>query len=94
MLFSSLWAIVIIDDFEPIQNFKRWLWKINGDYKFNNFIIKKILRKLFTCNMCFSYWLFSFAYLFIYSSGMGFIYGVVVYFLTFLISKWYHKIKI
>jgi len=45
------------------------------------------ITKLFNCALCLSYWIFSFSILILCSSFMGFIFGVVIYFLTMLIQK-------
>lgn len=92
MILSSMWSIVIISDFEPVQNFKNKLSRIKGDTKLSNRILN-IIKKLLTCNQCFSYWLFSIVYLIVNHSFYGFIIGVVVYFLTFYIYKYYKRIE-
>jgi hypothetical protein len=94
MNLCSLWSILLLENFEPIVRLKKSkYWNIKSDLKVLNSIIG-ILRKLLSCPMCFSYWLFSFYYLLNYHSFLGFIIGIFVYYLTFIIKKYLLNISI
>lgn len=91
MLLSSLWAIIIIEEFQPFIQLKTKLGfgiprKIVSEYIIIDYILF-LIWKLISCCQCFSYWLFSFSYLILYGSGLGFILGAIVYFLTYYIKK-------
>jgi len=98
MLFSSLWSMILIEYFDPFIQLR----KIMGFYyhetdtglmrhltAFNPFMdfILHCLTKLLNCSLCMSYWIFAISYLIIFSSGMGFLFGAGVYFLTMIIKK-------
>ena len=93
MILSSLWSIIIVNDFEPVQVFKKKLNKLSSGYKIIN-ILFYIISKLFSCNQCFSAWLFALMVLISTGTYNGFLLMPIVYFLTYFIYKAYDKISI
>lgn len=95
MVLSSLFALIIVNDFEPTIFFKNKLkkcLKVKTHWIID--IPIQIIYKLLSCSSCFSYWLFSFTYLFIYGSGYGFLLGVIVYYLSYILNKIIYTTKL
>ena len=92
LLLSSLWGIVVTEEFIPLQQLKDMIGlglkrKLYSKYMVIDYIIF-LLWKVSGCPMCASYWIFSITYLCLFGSFIGFIFGVISYFLTFFIKNW------
>lgn len=91
VLLSSLWAILIVDDFTL---WRQLLDKMGLGYerKWGSLIsfidlIFFIIWKVNNCSGCFSAWLCGFSWLIIIGNGYGFLLMPISYFLTFYIKK-------
>lgn len=98
ILYSSLWAILLIDYLEPLKYVKNKLGlgskrKLVSDRIFVDYFIYTIW-KILNCPMCLSYHIFWITYLIYYGSLLGIILGVVCYFLTFIIKEKIMYIKL
>jgi hypothetical protein len=91
MLLSSLAAILIVDEFEPIQYLKNKSGlgrkrRLKSDRKIIDIIIYTI-HKILNCSACCSYHIFWISYLIYYHSLFGMILGIICYFLTFIFKE-------
>ena len=91
VLLSSLWGLLLAHD-SLLNQSKDYIGlgperKTYSNYKLIDFILFMVW-KLLNCPLCISYWIFSISYLIIYGTGWGFIYGIIVYYLTSLLQRW------
>ena len=90
-LLSSLWGIVIVDEFQPFIQLKEFIGLGKRRRLFSGHIVLDyvfyLIWKVINCPMCMSYHIFWISYLIIYGSVLGIIFGVISYFLTFYITK-------
>ena len=95
MLICSLFSIIIVNEFEPTVYIKNKLKRIKNIK--THFLIDipiYIIYKLLSCPSCLSYWIFGFTYLIMLSSGLGFVLGCIVYYLTFILNRLIYKTKV
>lgn len=100
MILSSLFSLIIVEDFELTKKVKKYL---KDNLSLVKLGLKKkikiidipfyIIYKVISCSACFSYWLFSFSYLIMFGSGLGFLLGPFVYYLTKLLYKFLYTVK-
>ena len=91
MILSSLWGIIIIDEFTLFRQFLNWIGmgyerKWGSEYPVLDLFFF-IIWKVCNCSMCFSAWLCAFTLL-ACGTWIGFFIMPVSYFLTFFIKKY------
>lgn len=88
---SSLWSIILVDEFTIYRNFLDYLgigykrkWK--SQLKIIEYPVR-FVHKLLNCSLCFGSWLSGFVLLYIFGTGWVFILIPITYFMTFYIKK-------
>jgi hypothetical protein len=92
MILSSLWAILIVEDFKLYRQLLNYIGI--GEHRTIFSLIKPIdfvidtIHKLLNCPLCLSAHAFWITYLILTGSFIGFILCPIPYFLTFLFKKY------
>ena len=98
LLLCSCWAIVLVDYFEPIQYFKLKFGLsqkrlLKSDRRIVDILIYTIW-KILNCPSCMSYHLYWISSLVFYGNIYGIFYGILCYFITFIIKEKIMYIKL
>ena len=92
IFFSSLWGIILAEEFQPLQDLKESLGvgmtrRMYSERLVIDYLIW-FIWKMSSCPMCMSYHICWIAFLVILANPIGLIFGVASYFLTFFLKKW------
>lgn len=83
IVLSAFWSIVLVDDILHIpQNVK------------SGYILIDLLIKMLRCSLCTGYHLTWISWLILIGNGWGFIFGIITYWLVFLLNKYLFNVSI